>query len=154
MSYFVSNFSSDLIKQLHRLEDTDEVCRKMLSESIPILTESLKDTIKASHVDTGELWKSIEAYEPRKSKAGHWSVSASPTGRTKKKKKSSKVYARSKSGTKTSGVALYNDDKLWWLEYGTSKQSPSPVIRQATNNAESAVINKMQETFNEVVEGK
>ena len=151
MAYFESNFSDDLIKQLYRLENTEDACRKVLSDSVPILKASLKSTIRSSHVDTGELADSIEAFEPRKTKSGNWIVSAAPTGKVKKLKKSAKTYSRSKHKSVSSGTALFNSDKLYYLEYGTSKQTPSPVIEKATRKAENEILEKMQQSFNEIV---
>ena len=148
MPYFECDFPNDFLAQLKGLENTDEVCEKMLKEASPILVDSLASEIRKNHVKTGDLWKSIEAYSPRKTKDGYWVVTACPTGRAKGLMKSAKIYSRSQSGTMTSGQAIYNDDKLWFLEKGTSKQPPSPVLVKATNRATSAVLNKMQETYN------
>ena len=38
------------------------------------------------------------------------------------------------------------------LEFGTSKQPPTPFLQSAVNDAESEVLNKMQEVFNREVE--
>lgn len=152
MGYFVSEFSEDLLKQLNRLENNDEICRIMLRESIPILAKSLSNTIKATHVDTGDLYRSIEAFEPRKTSEGVWIVSAGPSGKARKLKKAGSVYKKSKSGRKSSGTALWNSDKLFYLEYGTSKQAPSPIMTKATNDAEQAVIESLQEVFDREVD--
>jgi HK97 gp10 family phage protein len=152
VGYFVSEFPEDLFKQLNRLENSDEICRKMLRESVPILAKSLSNTIKATHVDTGDLYRSIEVFEPRKTSEGIWVVSAGPSGKANKLKKSGKVHKSSKSGRKSSGTALWNSDKLFYLEYGTSKQAPSPIMTKATNDAEQAVIETLQEVFNREVD--
>ena len=45
--------------------------------------------------------------------------------------------------------------KMVYMEYGTSKQDPTPVLTKAIKDSESAVLNKMQEVFNrEVVKGE
>lgn len=152
MAYFNCEFPDDFLKDLNKLSNYDDVCRKILSESVPIIEDSLKKTIRSSHVKTGDLWKSIKGFEPWKSKKdGIWKASACPTGRARGKMKSGKVYKRSKHGTMTRGKAIYNNDKLWFLEYGTSKQEPSPVIEKAIKQAKSKVYEKMQETFNKEV---
>jgi hypothetical protein len=150
MAYFNVEFPDDLLKQITRAND-EGLCRKILKDAIPILADSVKSVIRAEHNRSGDLWRSIEAFEPYKTKDGYWVASASPTGKAKGQMKKGKVFARSKSGTMTSGQALYNDDKLWFLEYGTSKQPATPVLTKATNNAYQDVVDKMQQTYNEAV---
>ena len=153
MAYFSVDFPDDLLVQITKM-DNDDVSRRILKESIPILAKSVQDTVRAEHSDTGDLADSIKAFEPYKTKDGVWIASAGATGQAKGQMKKGKVFARSKSGTMTSGQALYNDDKLWFLEYGTSKQPPTPVLTKATNKARADVINKMQEIYNEAVKSK
>jgi hypothetical protein len=151
MPYFEVDFPKELFKNL-----SDEISEKMLNESVPILVDSLQTIIRTEHSDSGELWKSIKPFRPRKTKDGVWTISASPTGKHKGKLlKSAKVFSRSKKGTKTSGQALWNDDKLWFIEYGNKNQTAKPVIARATNRVMKQVVDKMQEVFNrEVVDGK
>ena len=148
MAYLRVDFPDDVLKQIAKTAD-DETSRRMLKESIPILQKSIQDTIKAEHNDSGDLWKSIEAFEPYKNKDENWTVSTAPTGKAKGQMKKGKVFARSKSGTVSSGQSLYNSDKLFFLEYGTEKQDPKPVLTRATNNAYQSVVDRMQEIFNE-----
>jgi hypothetical protein len=49
----------------------------------------------------------------------------------------------------SAGTVLYNDDKLWWMEYGNSRQPARPVLEKAAKRSEDAVLNKMQEAYNE-----
>jgi hypothetical protein len=151
MPYFEVDFPKKLFKNL-----SDETSEKMLNESVPYLVDSLQTILKTEHSDSEELWKSIKAFNPYKTKDGVWRISASPTGKHKGKLlKSAKVFARSKKGTKTSGTALWNDDKLWFLEYGNKNQNATPVIARATNRVMKQVVDKMQEVFNrEVVNGE
>jgi len=145
MPYFEVNIPKDIFKQF--ADAQDDICKEMLTEAIPIVAESLKEELR-KHENTGELIKSIETFEPHKLKDEYWIVSAVPTGKSKGLRSAPKVFARSKTGRKTSGKALYNDDKLWWLEYGTSKQKATPVLKKAINNANNKVIAKMTEIYN------
>lgn len=151
MAYFNFEISPEFLKQIGRLADVDRIAPKMLEEAVPIVEEKLRNAIKTSHSRTGDLYKSIQSFKPRKTKSGAWIISAAPTGRANKLKRAGKVYKRSKSGRKTSGVALYNDDKLFYLEYGTSKQPATPVITKVVKDSEPAVLAKMQEVFNREV---
>jgi len=151
MPYFEVDFPKKLFKNL-----SDEISEKMLNESVPILVDSLQAIIRTEHSDSGELWKSIKAFRPYKKTDGVWQISASPTGKHKGKLlKSAKVFSRSKKGTKTSGQALWNDDKLWFIEYGNKNQAARPVLARATNRVMKQVVDKMQEVFDrEVINGK
>lgn len=153
MAYFTVDFPDALMKQITKMA-SDDTSRKILKESIPILAKSVQNVIRVEHSDTGDLADSITAFEPYKNKDGNWTASAAPTGKAKGQMKKGKVYARSKSGSVSSGQAIYNDDKLWFLENGTSKQPATPVLTKASKNAYDAVINKMQEVYNEAVEVK
>ena len=43
-----------------------------------------------------------------------------------------------------------NNEKLAYLNYGTSKQGAKPVVGKAVKNAEGKCLEIMQEKFNEV----
>ena len=150
MPYFDCIIPKDFLSDLSK--STDSIAEEMLTEAIPILAESLVDEIKKHHEVSGDLWRSIEVSKPYKFKDEVWVVSAYPTGKSKNLKSQPKQFARSKKGKLTSGVALFNDDKLWWLEYGNKTQPPHPVLAKATNNASSAVVDKLIEVFNKGVE--
>lgn len=152
MASFDVEIPDDFFNQLNKLENSDDVCRKMLEESAPILEKSISDKIKATHVHTGDLYKSIKAGKPYHTSKGYWVVGVHPEGKAQNQKKSAKVYKNSKHGRMTSGTSLYNADKLFYLEYGTSKQPPSPILQSATKNAEADVTEKMQEVYNREVD--
>lgn len=46
---------------------------------------------------------------------------------------------------------IRNNEKLAYLEYGTSKQEARPVIGKAVHHSENECLQIMQEKFNEVV---
>lgn len=150
MPYFEVNIPNDIFKDL--VQASDETCKEMLTEAIPILAESLKEQLRL-HKNTGDLIDSIKIFEPYKFKDSEfWVISASPAGKAKGQRSAPKIFTRSKSGRKTSGRALWEDDKLWWLEYGNSKQRATPVLQKAVNNANARVVAKMVEVFNRRLE--
>lgn len=152
MAYFNCEFPKEFFKKLHSLENTEEVSKKMLTEAIPVIQKRFADYIKSNHSDTGALWRSIKAFNPWKDKNEVWHISAAATGRANGLRKSSKVYARSNHGTKTRGQALFNDDKVWWIEYGSSTQDARPFLDKIANDSENEVAEIMQKVFNEEVE--
>lgn len=156
MSGFDIEFPDDLFDemQLHLLDG--EVQQEMLEEAGHIAEGMLKNYIKQHHKDTGELADSITASKPylytKDNPNGVWTSFVSATGRVSRKKmKSAKVYQRSKSGRMTSGRALYNTDKLWFLEYGRAeyKETPKPFMKKLTKQMEEPIAQAMQKKFEE-----
>jgi HK97 gp10 family phage protein len=151
MAYFKAEIDVELINQLTRLGDrTDEIAELMLDDAGQILSDSLEAEIKSQHMDTGELADSITT-RTYKDKNGNWVVWAYPEGKSKKLMSKGKVYARSKSGTMSKGQALFQSDKLFFLEYGTSKQPARPFIDRMVKRVEGKIISNMQKIFNREV---
>lgn len=103
-----------------------EISKKMIEESAPILVETMKSKANA-HRDTGDMADSIKASTPRASKYGgaECIVTAEGTG---------------SNGTR-------NAEKMAYLEYGTYKQTATPVVTPAVNSATPKIYAKMQEVF-------
>ena len=117
--------TDDFIADLGTIART-KVARKMLTESAPILVQEMKSKA-ASHVETGDMVGSIRASSPRSTGSGlSCTVTAEGTG---------------SNGTR-------NAEKMAYLEYGTYKQTATPVVTPAANAAEPKVLAKMQEVFN------
>lgn len=152
MASFNVEIDADLIKQLTRLgERTDEIAQLMLDDAGQILGDTLEAEIRAKHVDgSGELADSIEV-RSYKDENDNWVVWAYPEGRSKKLRRKGKVYARSKKGTMSKGRALYNTDKLFWVEYGNSKQPAQPFLGKMVKKIEGKIISNMQRIFNREV---
>ena len=116
--------TDDLINDLDSIARA-QIARKMLTESAPILVQEMKAKA-ASHQATGDMVDAIKASNPSSTSDGMTCVvTAEGTGR---------------NGTR-------NVEKLAYLEYGTYKQSATPVVTPATNAAEPKVLTKMQEVY-------
>lgn len=148
MGKFDFQIPDDFLKQLGKLADVDRIAPKMLNEALPILEKNVKrevakvsesgrvitytytdkkgKTRTAKRKQTGDLLKSIKMSKANKNKYGYY-ASVRPTGKDSK--------------------GVRNMEKLVYLEYGTSKQSPTPTLTKAIKDSESAVLNKMQEVF-------
>lgn len=151
MASFEVEIDAEFIKEMTRLGERSEViARLMLDDAGQILGDALETEIRLKHKDTGELADSIEVQEYQ-DKAGNWCVWAHPEGRSKKLMRQGKVYKRSKSGTKTSGKALYNADKLFWIEMGTSRQPARPFIERMCRTVEGKILANMQAIFDREV---
>lgn len=126
MGKFDFEISPDFIKQLGRLADVDRLAPKMIDEAIPILLDNVKSET-AQHKQTGDMYKSIKPTKAKATKKGGYYASVRPTGEDSK--------------------GVRNMEKMVYLEYGTKKQSATPVLTKALRDSENAVMKKMQEVF-------
>lgn len=153
MAYFRAQIDDAFMQKLVNLgERREAVIQLMLDDGAQILQDVIEKEIrdkhtKNDHLGSGELADSIETFEPYLSKNGIWIAGACPTGRSVRKLKKGKVYKRSKSGTVSSGRALYNSDKLWFIEKGTSKQTARPFIDRVCKNVEEKIVENMRKIY-------
>ena len=79
---FEINIPDDFMNELLNT-NVDDVCKTALTDSAPMIEETMKTTIRNSikHPDmsTGELIESIKADKPKKSK-GAWVIKVMPRG--------------------------------------------------------------------------
>ena len=128
MAKFTVTFDDELVKQLERLENFDELAKQILTDSSKPLEDSLNRELMA-HKDTGALIKSVKKVV-KKSKYG-WFLMVRPTGKDKK--------------------GVRNMEKLAYIEFGTSKQPARPLLARVMSRAESAVKELMQRNFDDYV---
>lgn len=128
MAKFSVTFDDELVKQLERLENFDEIAKNILTNSSKPLEDSLNRELMA-HKDNKDLIKSVRKIV-KKSKYG-WFLMVRPTGKDKK--------------------GVRNMEKLAYLEFGTSKQPARPLLSRAMSRAESAVKELMQRNFDDYV---
>lgn len=161
MASFVLEGVKELIKEIEKLGDIDDVSFQMVDEAAEIMDRELKEAIRMNtqKYGTGTLADSIHHNKPERNA---WGIFTSSTARGKdyKKRKPKKVthaaYAKKDGryvGHRTSieGYNVRNHDKLWYLEHGTSRQEPRPFVQKCVNDAEPKVLDKMQEVFDREV---
>lgn len=122
----------ELTRELDRLGKTNDYAPEMLKAASPILEDELKAQVRNAAnrgYATGTLESSISANEPHVTQGGY-SVSVTAKGKDKKK--------------------VRNNEKLAYLNYGTSRQQAQPVISKAIDKAEDKCIEAMQKKFDEV----
>lgn len=121
----------DLIRELEEFGQVDRLAPQMLEAAAPILEKEMKNQVRKQAdkgYATGDLENAVTHGKTKKNQYGHYlTVTA--------------------EGTDRKGVR--NNDKLAYLNYGTSKQAARPVISTAVNNSEEACITAMQDKFNE-----
>lgn len=126
MGKFDFEVSPEFIKQLGRLEDVDRIAPQMIDEAMPILEKNLKSEL-SKHKRTNEMLTSVKRTHAGKVRGGGYYAVVRPTGKDSK--------------------GVRNMEKLAWLEYGTRKQSPKPILTKAIKDSQSPVEKKMQEVF-------
>jgi len=93
---------------------------------LPILERNLKKEL-SKHRRTGDMLDSVKKTKAGRSPKGGYFAVIRPTGKDSK--------------------GVRNMEKLAHAEYGTSKQSPTPILTKAINDSKPAVLHKMQEVF-------
>lgn len=125
----------------------DELAEEMLEAAAPVIEESMKKNLKKSiaHSGDSELVNSVKTSKAKQAKNGAYIINVNPKGNSK-----TKVYKRGKKG-RTHPVS--NALKAIWLEYGIpGQQAPKPWLEATTNEAESKVLDKMQEVYDKRTE--
>lgn len=116
---------SGIMQQLDRLDNMEAVSSQMLDEGLKELEKDIKDAYGA-HVLSGSLRDSIHV------------------------RKQSPTYGYvSPEGSDARGVR--NAEKATYLEYGTYKQTATPVIQPAVSAAEPRVVECMTKKFEELM---
>lgn len=163
MANFYFEGVDSLVREFENLgKSADDIAFKAVDESAEIMDAALKKEIRkrTKKYGTGVLAGSIHHNKPLKNEFGIFTTSTA-RGRDAKKgkyaKKSHAAYS-SKSGKYVGHRESYgrgairNQDKLFYLEYGTSKQAARPFIGETVRAVEPKVLNKMQEVFDREVE--
>lgn len=119
----------------------EEMAKKALNEVRRDVESCTKAAVSASirHSGPSELVSSVKSFDPVMTKDGTGArLTCTFTG-------------RSSSGNRYNNNGrshlVYNNDKAFWLEYGTVKQPARPWRDRAVNNAESIVSPKIEESI-------
>lgn len=123
----------DLISGLEDLADVDGIIEEMLFEAGNILGDDMKSAIEQAAnrgYASGDLAASIVPTAPEKNNLGYF-VAVRPVGEDKK--------------------GVRNGEKLQYLEHGTSRQQPRPLLKKVAKQSEPKCAAKMQEIFDKHV---
>ena len=132
MGFSVTGFD-ELEKELDQLGKIDEYAPELLEAAVQPLEKELKGQVQRAAnrgYATGELASSIKACKPGQNSIGHY-IAVTAKGKDKK--------------------GVRNNEKLAYLNYGTTKQQARPVLANAVKNAEGECLERMQEKFEEVI---
>ncbi len=149
MAQFDVTGIDELMSSLEEMGNVEEVVPKMMDAGMEILQESVvKEASK--HKDTGEMVASIKPTGLTRTANGGYYMCTRPTGYAAKKGKWKN--ARKGKGEGKGHVRVRNMEKLVWLEFGVKGRPATPVITTAILNAQTRVVEKMQEVFNRELE--
>ena len=130
MAELTFSIPDDIYNKLQRLSNSAEYAPKMLEAEQNVVYPEVMRRLEA-HKGNGDLIKSMEKTTPKMDKSGRWRAKIKPSGYDKK------------------GVS--NNEKLLSLEYGTSKQLATPVLRPARQAMANQAMEAAQKVFNEAV---
>ena len=126
--------------------DFKDMAEEALANAVPILEKSMQKAVYGviEHEGDSELAKSIRASKPKKAKTGAYIINVSPKGNS-----SAHTYKGGKGKKRKYPVS--NALKAIWKEYGINSQNhhqpAQPFLAKATNDAESAVLDTIEKTF-------
>lgn len=129
MGMFQFDFEDELAKQMTQLDNFDEIAEKVINASVPTLKKNVISECQ-KHRRTSAMVDSVKETKTKKGKNG-WFVVVRPTG--------------------TDAKGVRNMEKLAHAEYGTSKQSPTPILSAAISKSEQPIAKIMQEIYNKEV---
>lgn len=145
---------SGMIEELNPA--VDDIAKAIIKESTPIMVKEYKASAKESATGernylfgghaTGEAISKVRGSRPKKNNCGHFSVTYSRGSTSVRSWGSKNPDAKFKE-------PIRNNDKLYWLQYGTEKkgvagpQPPRPFLERAYDKAEPQVHDQMQETY-------
>lgn len=134
MASFDFDFPDDFMSNLLE-SDFEDISEEALKKAAPILQDSIKSSLNSVIQDgTGQLVNSVKIKGPKKTRTDGYIINVGPSGTGK---------------TKAGNVM-----KAVWLEYGNAHQPARPWLSNATKNAESNVMNTLQEIYNQKVGAK
>lgn len=141
MASFTYYVPEDFLAELaEKLGDIDDYALTMIEESMPIIARNMQ-TVMSKFANTGDLMRSQKIRKARKLKNGTYYANLAYEGE-------SDEFINDKNERKTRKTPIRNAEKLIYFEYGTSDQSPHPIIDAVVSNSEEEVLAKMQEIFN------
>ena len=128
--------------------DAEDLCKQMIDSAAPIMEESMKKEMRSviQHSGDSELVDSVKTSKAKKAKNGAIIAFTGPKGNSKN------YYYR--NGKKDRRIQVSNVLKAIWLNYGRVGQPARPFLTKAVNNAHQKVMEKMQQTYDQLMGGR
>lgn len=147
MAQMEIDFPEDMLSGIFNA-DTEELCKKIVDSAAPIMEESMKKEMRSviKHSGDSELVDSVKTSKAKRAKNGAIIAFAGPKGNSKN------YYYR--NGKKDRKIPVSNVLKAIWLNYGRVGQPARPFLTKAVNNAHQKVMEKMQQTYDQLKGGR
>ena len=147
MAQMEIDFPEDMLNGLLDV-DADDLCKQMIDSAAPIMEESMKKEMRSviQHSGDSELVDSVKTSKAKKAKNGAIIAFTGPKGNSKN------YYYR--NGKKDRRIQVSNVLKAIWLNYGRVGQPARPFLTKAVNNAHQKVMEKMQQTYDQLMGGR
>ncbi len=147
MAQMEIDFPEDMLNGLLDV-DAEDLCKQMIDSAAPIMEESMKKEMRSviQHSGDSELVDSVKTSKAKKAKNGAIIAFTGPKGNSKN------YYYR--NGKKDRKIPVSNVLKAIWLNYGRVGQPARPFLTKAVNNAHQKVMEKMQQTYDQLKGGR
>ena len=147
MAQMEIDFPEDMLNGLLDV-DAEDLCKQMIDSAAPIMEESMKKEMRSviQHSGDSELVDSVKTSKAKKAKNGAIIAFIGPKGNSK-----NYYYRNGKKGRK---IPVSNVLKAIWLNYGRVGQPARPFLTKAVNNAHQKVMEKMQQTYDQLMGGR
>lgn len=147
MAQMEIDFPEDMLNGLLDV-DAEDLCKQMIDSAAPIMEESMKKEMRSviQHSGDSELVASVKTSKAKKAKNGAIIAFTGPKGNSKN------YYYR--NGKKGRRIQVSNVLKAIWLNYGRVGQPARPFLTKAVNNAHQKVMEKMQQTYDQLTGGR
>lgn len=147
MAQMEIDFPEDMLNGLLDV-DAEDLCKQMIDSAAPIMEESMKKEMRSviQHSGDSELVDSVKTSKAKKAKNGAIIAFIGPKGNSK-----NYYYRNGKKGRK---IPVSNVLKAIWLNYGRVGQPARPFLTKAVNNAHQKVMEKMQQTYDQLTGGR
>lgn len=147
MAQMEIDFPEDMMNGLLDV-DAEDLCKQMIDSAAPIMEESMKKEMRSviQHSGDSELVDSVKTSKAKKAKNGAIIAFTGPKGNSK-----NYYYRNGKKGRK---IPVSNVLKAIWLNYGRVGQPARPFLTKAVNNAHQKVMEKMQQTYDQLTGGR
>lgn len=147
MAQMEIDFPEDMLNGLLDV-DAEDLCKQMIDSAAPIMEESMKKEMRSviQHSGDSELVDSVKTSKAKRAKNGAIIAFTGPKGNSKN------YYYR--NGKKDRKIPVSNVLKAIWLNYGRVGQPARPFLTKAVNNAHQKVMEKMQQTYDQLTGGR
>ena len=147
MAQMEIDFPEDMLNGLLDV-DAEDLCKQMIDSAAQIMEESMKKEMRSviQHSGDSELVDSVKTSKAKKAKNGAIIAFTGPKGNSKN------YYYR--NGKKDRRIQVSNVLKAIWLNYGRVGQPARPFLTKAVNNAHQKVMEKMQQTYDQLMGGR